>query len=167
LASFSEHIQQVKRNIDFLSSININCNQYWDWEVTVSFYASVHLVNAILAKKMNLHYRSHEQIQNAISPFNSISLGFSEEAYLAYTKLQGLSRRARYLINEDKTNKSEGSHSTYSIHFYKSVKYLNTLLCFLVELYPDVNFEPITIDCIELQRNDLTFFKYKRVSQVV
>lgn len=167
MASFLEQIQQVKRNINFLSSINANCNQYWDWEVTVAFYASVHLVNAILAHKLNVHYRSHEQVQNAINPFNAINLaGFNEDAYLAYTKLQGLSRRARYLINEGNNNRSENSHSTYSIHFFRSLKHLNTLLCFFEQSFPDFKFEPINIDCLDLKAKDLQFFKYKLTSQV-
>lgn len=109
MATFDEHIQQAKRNLSFLHKVNTGIGQCWDWQVTISFYTAVHLVNAHIASRSNHHYRSHELVNNAINPYSLTSLSkLPEEEYLAYIKLQNLSRRARYLCHDDPKNRSEG-----------------------------------------------------------
>ena len=88
MANFSEHISQAKRNLTFLKSINALENNNWDWQVTAAFYSAVHLINAHLATKADLHYRSHKKVDDAINPYSPLSLTkLNEKEFLAYKKL--------------------------------------------------------------------------------
>lgn len=162
MASFDEHINQAKRNLRFLESVNTNIPNSWDWQVTTSFYVAVHLINAHIAKKANLHYNSHNQVDLAINPNSLTSVcRLPENAYLAYKKLSGLSRRARYLCH-DKPNSSKGRESetfaTYDKHLSKSVRHLSILLKMMANVY-SVEIDPIGISCAELKGEKFNFFK--------
>ena len=73
MAAQADHFTQAQRNLQFLGSINNHQNEYTDWQVTVCFYTALHLVNAHLATFV-LHYRTHEEIKNAIVPLNLLSV---------------------------------------------------------------------------------------------
>lgn len=157
MANFAEHISQAKRNLLFLESINKQSNNFWDWQVTTCFYTSVHLINAHIAN-FDLHYRSHEQVNEAINPFGISPCKLDEETYLSYLKLQHLSRRSRYLIHDDPKNKSKYEHITYDKHFKKAVYHLDKILQFIVDEY-SISFSSIKITCAELKgRKDLKYF---------
>lgn len=157
MAEFSEHINQAKSNLSFLKSI-LDQKDYWDWKVTVSFYVAVHLINAHLANKANLHYRSHDRVDKAINPFYPTSVTkLTEDNYLAYTKLQGLSRRSRYLINEKKSNKSENNHFTHEIHFIRAIKNLDKVLKFINDEY-EIAFDSLDIDSEHYKSKSLEYF---------
>jgi hypothetical protein len=162
LASFESHIYQAKRNLNFLVSINESQRDYWDWQVTVCFYVNVHLVNAHLARVGELHYRTHEDVKNAINPFNALAIGrVSEDIYLAYAKLEGLSRRSRYLCHDDPKVKETGTYPTYDKHFAKAVKQLDKLLFYFSELYT-LDFGNPAVSCLDLStRTPLAVFKVK------
>ena len=151
LASFKEHIDKAKSNLSFLQAINSKAiPDYWDWQVTASFYVAVHVANAHLAKCAELHYRTHEDVKNAISPFNPMAIcQISQEAYLAYAKLEGLSRRARYLCHEDYDKSNQIAHFTHDKHFAKGIKNLDKFLKYFEDLY-SIKFGALDISCIEL-----------------
>jgi len=156
--SFSEHINQAKRNIEFLKLTNQQNNSFWDWQVTICFYVGVHLVNAHIAQKANMHYRKHNEVNEAINPYNLRSLcRFPEDIFLLYSKLQNLSRRSRYLINEDLSNSNPIAHFTHDKHFAKSIRHLENLMNFMRTNY-SVNFDRIKIDCIEFIPTNSNFF---------
>jgi hypothetical protein len=158
LASFQDHIEQSKRNLAFLEKINKNSKDFWDWQVTVAFYAGVHLINSHIFKKSGLNYRSHEQVNNAINPFNNLSLTkLDEQSFLAYSKLQGLSRRSRYLCNENHANSDIHAHLTYDKHFARAVRNLDLILTYISDNYK-VSFNKISISCIELKNSNLNNF---------
>jgi len=160
VASFQNHIVQAKRNLSFLVSINSSHNEYWDWQVTVTFYVNVHVINAHLAQAADLHYRTHEDVKNAINPYNNSSLvRIPEEIYLAYVKLEGLSRRSRYLCHDDPKNRDQGYHPTYDKHFAKAIKQLDKILKFFGEKY-SVEFGTPVVTCLELTaKTPLMIFK--------
>lgn len=162
MASFESHTDQAKRNLNFLVSINESQRDFWDWQVTVCFYVNVHLVNAHLARVGDLHYRTHEDVKNAINPYNSLAIGkVSDEIYLAYTKLEGLSRRSRYLCHDDPANKESGSHPTYDKHFAKAIKQLDKLLNYFGGLY-SLDFGKPEVSCLDLSaRTPLAIFRVK------
>lgn len=154
MASFSEHIQQTKSNLSFLEETNAKNQQFWDWQVTVCFYVAVHTVNAHLAQCANLHYRTHEDVKNAINPFNQLAMcKVPNDVYLCYAKLEGLSRRSRYLCHDDKTNTSTVSHFTYDRHFAKAIKNLDKLLDYFNTLY-SLGLTKIKIACLDLSAKD-------------
>ena len=61
MADFDSHVLQAKRNLEFIGSITSTEN--FEWQVTISFYVAVHLINAHLARSSNLHYRTHNQVE--------------------------------------------------------------------------------------------------------
>ena len=142
--------------------INKSAPTYWDWQVTVCFYVGVHVVNAHIAKVGNLHYHTHEAVKNVLNPFNTLSIcKLPEPIYLDYEKLEGLSRRSRYLCNETAPSQSvEKSHATYDKHFAKSIKCLDRVLVHFNGLY-SIGFGGYEISCVELKKTPLSLFKIK------
>ena len=150
MASFDEHINQAKRNLAFLIEVNSNNNSNWDWQVTICFYIGVHLINAHLARIGNLHYRNHEDVRNAISPVSTLSVcQLPQDIYLSYVKLEGLSRRARYLCNENFQITDTRQFLTYDKHFAKAIKNLDRILIHFKNTYK-INFNSPQITCIDL-----------------
>lgn len=151
MATFDEHISQAKKNLSFLGRINSECNEFWDWQVTTCFYVAVHLANAHISTKSNMHYRTHMDVKHALNPEVPLSLSkFSEENYTAYVKLLNLSRRARYLCHEDpKNTSSSDGYFTYDVHLNKAIKNLDKLLVFMESEY-NVSFDKSFIKCLSL-----------------
>lgn len=136
MASFEEHILQAKSNLKFLEETNRKSQHYWDWQITTAFYVAVHIVNAHLAKIGNLHYRTHEDVKNAINPHRALAIGkINEHEYLSYVKLEGLSRRARYLCHDNSDNHTIIGHLTCDRHFTKAIRKLDPLLVYFRDLY--------------------------------
>ena len=157
MADFQEHIKQAEKNLSFLQQVNKGIKGSWDWQVTISFYVGVHLINAHLAKA-DLHFRSHEKIKSVLNPENRMSISkLDEPTYLAYVKLQQLSRRSRYLCHDSPENASNGEFLTYDKHFSKSIRCLNTIISFMKSEYK-INLVRISIDCLELKNFESEVF---------
>jgi hypothetical protein len=165
LASFDAHIDQAKKNLNFLVETNSRNTTNWDWQVTICFYAAVHIVNAHLAATANLHYRTHEDVKNAINPHAPLSLAkIPEPIYLAYVKLEGLSRRARYLCSDDNANRATTEFFTYDKHFAKAIKNLDVVLDHFKTLY-NFTFPPLPVYCVDLStKTPLKVFKYRALT---
>lgn len=157
---FDEHIQQAKHNLQFLEVVNAAGDKYCDWQVTVCFYTSLHLVNAHLSL-YNMQYRKHVDVKDAINPknirSNNAGSALPDKEYLAYTKLQSLSRRSRYLVNEKDGNiGSAQAFFTFDVHLNKALKHLNTLLLFFSKKY-NFPIDTIAISCNGIKKGDLSF----------
>jgi hypothetical protein len=162
LPNFSDHVEQAKHNLSFLEFVNQKGTNFLDWQVTTAFYIGVHLINSHLSNH-NMQYRKHVDVKNAINPKDAASVGsgsaLPENEYLAYTKLQSLSRRSRYLVNEKDDNlKSSQAFKTYEVHCAKALRHLNTLLAFFKKTY-GISVDPITITCEGIKQGDLAFAK--------
>lgn len=154
MASFTEHIRQATSNLLFLTETNSKNQQFWDWQVTTGYYVAVHIINAHLDKVANLHYRTHEDVKNAINPFNSTSLcKIPQDVYLNFQKLEGLSRRARYLCHDDPNNHAKTGHLTHDRHFAKAIKNLDNLLNYFTSLYA-LTYPKPEVACIDLSQSD-------------
>jgi hypothetical protein len=160
LPQFDEHIQQAKHNLQFLELVNQSGTAFCDWQVTICFYTAVHLVNAHLSL-LNMQYRKHVDVKDALNPKNQYSVGtgaaLPENEYLAYTKLQSLSRRSRYLVNEKDGNlAAQQAFLTYDVHLNKSLKHLNSIIKYFTGKY---NFTTpvIKISCAGINKGDLSF----------
>ena len=96
MPSFTEHIEKVKRNIDFFHSINPNGEECFDWQVTVLFYIAVHIVDAHL-DRFSIHPTTHTERKENLS-FDSprTSRITSQDAWDDYMSLEGQSRKYRY-----------------------------------------------------------------------
>lgn len=101
MPSTEEHIKKYEENKKLLeSNLNIENCDFYNWIVTVSFYAALHLVEAKLAKD-GIDSKDHFARNNNVDRFNQFS-----EIRSAYKTLYDKSRIARY----DGTfmNKSKG-----------------------------------------------------------
>lgn len=136
MPSFSEHIGQAKHNLKFIEELNRNVTNFWDWQVTACFYVAVHVINAHLAKELDIHYRKHTEVFNAINPFNPTArAAIRKEEYLAFKTLNNLSRRSRYLISDDMRDRSANVHFTQKKHFDKAIRNLDILISFANEVH--------------------------------
>lgn len=166
MATFDEHINQAKKNLTFLTSVNHSIDNSWDWQVTVSFYVSVHLMNAHIAKKIDQHYRSHEDVNNALNPFVEVSLTkLDEDTYKSYIKLQGLARRARYLCHDNPKVRETTVCFTYDKHFSKAIKNLDKLVTFITSEY-GVEFNATPIHCLELENYQSEYFQINNTAKI-
>lgn len=160
MADFSAHVVQAKSNLDFLESLNAIPGK-WDWKVTVSFYVAVHLMNAHLAIKMNKHYRSHHEVETAISPYCSIPTArINASVFPVYMALKNLSRRSRYLCAEDGRNPQVGV-LTEDRHLKKALGYLDVLLLWFSSEYTSESFSQKAIKCPLLTQDTTYFAVYK------
>ncbi len=152
-----DHIKQALHNLSFLEKVNKSLPDYYDWQVTVSFYCALHLVNAHLSH-FNLQYRKHKDVKDVLNPFNQLSMArLPESEYAAYVALQSLSRRARYLVNEKDDNlTSEQPFFTYDKHFGKALKPLNTLMSYFNGRYR-LSLPKVRVACVDLQYQNLIF----------
>jgi hypothetical protein len=145
LAKFEEHIEQAKRNLQFLESINNKIENCFDWPV------NAHLSN------YNLQYRKHRDVNFALNFENRTSLAkLPEEEYISYVALQSLSRRSRYLVN-DRQISSEQAFFTYDKHLAKAIRHLDILLNYFSVLY-GTTFNPFAIKCSEIKEGETKFF---------
>jgi hypothetical protein len=131
---FDDHIIQAKRNLAFLEIINASAPQHIDWQVTVCFYAALHLVNAHLAKN-GQQYRTHIDVKAHISPFGSLPImAIPKDEYAAYESLFSLSRRARYLVNETEKDATDAAF-TKDKHLAKAIRHLECLCSYFSNKY--------------------------------
>jgi hypothetical protein len=170
LASYQDHVTQAGKNLDFLVGINTNCRPFIDWQVTTCFYVGVHLINAFLAKEADLHFGSHQKVQDAISPDSSIAkTRLDNDTYLAYKKLRNLSRRARYLCNHENTSaKPEIASYIFEKHFLHAFTNLDKLIKFFYAKYGHAfNASTITYKFTMATPNCIYFKFAKEAAEVV
>lgn len=149
--------------MQFLVSVNSLQKECWDWQVTVCFYTALHLINAHVVKKTNYNYVSHGKVDEILNPYKVTSIAKLDEAvYLSYVKLLQLSRRARYLLNEnfDSKNRTDiiNGSFTYSKHLKKSIYHLDIIIDFINTAYNE-NFDQVDIKCLDLNGKTFKFFK--------
>lgn len=162
MGTFKEHIQQSQNNLYFLSKINTNINESWDWQVTVCFYTALHLINSHIVNKAGANYLSHSKVEEIINPYNNFSLAkLDEKIFTSYIKLFQLSRRSRYLLSENfkKGEKTEilPASLTYSKHFKKAVHHLDVIITFINKEYNEP-FPKVDIKCIDLKGQEFNNF---------
>jgi len=165
VADYNQHIQQAKKNLSFLCSVNLQIPGSTDWQVTSAFYAAVHLMNARLANIADHHYRSHEKVNDALNPFNATPTALPEDEYLAYIILQNLARRARYLCHHDKNKGGDRAHFTDVNHFVRAITQLDILMRYMAATHA-VDFESYEINCAQIDTIGLTYFSHLKVETV-
>ncbi len=153
MASFDEHIQQAKSNFTFLEFLNKSSKNV-DWQITVAYYVSVHLVNAHIAK-YDLHYLQHKQVYKAINPENQLAIcPLDMDFCVKFRKLTSLSRASRYLCHEseNKRGQDEAQGVAYFVkdkHLAKAIRTLDFIINFFEEKY-GIDFPEIAFFCNEL-----------------
>jgi uncharacterized protein (UPF0332 family) len=159
LANFVEHIRQANSNLEFLEAVNKTQNSKYDWQVTAAYYSAVHLINSHLSI-FDLHFRTHDQTKDALNPFKQVSVTkVPEEIYLAYLKMEGLSRRARYLCHDNPRELVKNNLLTHSEHLKKTLTNLDLIVDFISTKYK-ISFLVYYFDLEELKGKKLKFFKH-------
>lgn len=165
MAKYVDYIQQAKSNLTFLNDVNKHSSSSFDWQVTISFYVGVHLVNAFLQKERGMSFNSHTETFSAINFANSLSpYRFSEEDYLAYRRLYNLSRRSRYLCTDSDHLKGQDdsiAYLTHGVHLKRAVLSLEKLLVFICSKYHE-KINPIELSLLEIQKLQFQYFKFKK-----
>jgi hypothetical protein len=160
LAQFEDHINQAKSNLEFLHKVNQQISNHHDWQVTICFYVAVHLANAHISNN-GVHYRKHTDVNNALNPENLTSLcKLPQDEYVSYIALHNLSRRSRYLVNDNmKESDSEKVFFTHEKHFARAIRHLDKLLSYFSTHY-QMTFDTFAINCSSINYNEkLSFFK--------
>jgi len=136
MPKFEEHYRQYVKNIDLVNYL-YNKDNFFDWKVTITFYAALHLINAHIDKKISSHFLSHSDTLNAINPFNQIKIcPVTEDVYVSYKVLQSLSRRARYLSDDSEHGKDVNiAHLISPKHLKKSFTNLKIITDFFHDEY--------------------------------
>lgn len=109
---------------------------------------------------MAMNYISHREVDDAISPFNLLSVAKLDEAtYLSYQKLSHLSRRARYLLNDNEEDRAliKKSCITHSPHFKKAIFHLNEIMKFMDATYK-TTLNKVEIKCADLKGQSFEYF---------
>ncbi len=159
MSSFDGHIEQASKNLDFLEKVNAEFPNVYDWQVTISFYSALHLMNAHVYKSLGTYHRTHNDLANAISPESSIKhpAQVSEEVFVAYETLFILSRRARYLYNAKSDNKVDFTNHK---HLAKSIRHLNTIMEWFDQKYSQ-GFPKRSFFCVGLKKGELVYFEIR------
>lgn len=163
MADFQAHIKQAKKNLAFLYEINTKTKDSLDWQVTCAYYVAVHLMNSRLAQELNIHYKTHVDVKKAI--FNATwPTKVPEAVYTSFSKLENLSRRSRYLCNDNISSTDNNiAYITYDRHFLKALKYLDNIINYFENEY-NLSFEKGFIDCIDMKGVILSHFEYRQAS---
>jgi len=158
MAEFQAHVNQATKNLTILSQINKQIKDSWDWQVTTAYYVAVHIMNAHIAKIANLHYTTHDKVKNALYSQTSIAK-IDQSIFLDYVKLEHLSRRARYLCNEVSLDESPHAFLTHDVHFKRALEKLDSVMIYMAKLH-SITFSVTNIDCVEIKKLSLKYFKY-------
>ena len=94
MSSYQIHLEQYKHNKKFVRFGILNTqDNFYDWEITVFFYAAIHLVEAILAKECSVEsVHNHQDRSELLLEHKDVFGGVTK----SFFKLQTLSHSARY-----------------------------------------------------------------------
>lgn len=160
MADLQAHVKQAKKNLATLSETSQKIKDSWDWQVTMSYYAAVHLMNGHLAAKVNLHYKTHKDVKIALFD-ERLSCKLPDDIYYAYVSLENLSRRSRYLCHEDSQMDNTHEFKTFDRHLKKALYNLDIILKYFSAEYK-LSFEKLPIDCLEIKASSYNYFFYKQ-----
>jgi len=89
MTSESVHLRKARHNKAFLATIDVSAPGFLDWAVTVLFYCALHYVEAWFSRKLDRHFTSHGDRNQAVNRFlTRIARG--------YLRLYNRARLARY-----------------------------------------------------------------------
>lgn len=93
-----EHINKGKHNEDFHKCIDEKFpNKFYDWKITCLFYAAIHYLKALAAKKGKIIGDTHAEINNNVNPYRSTRvLDIEKDMWDEYFNLYQCSRTSRY-----------------------------------------------------------------------
>ena len=120
------HLRQAKHNEKLVDFLNKEIpDDFFDWKITIAFYATLHYVRAFYTSKGIILGHSHLSIAENINPLKaSAILPFDIFHYKLYNTLYLYSRNARYsgLQEHHKFNEKLRMESVICQHNLKIIK---------------------------------------------
>lgn len=157
MASENQHITQAKRNLLFLSNVNKYCNSYWDWQITISFYVAVHLVNAHIFSKIGKHFEDHSKIMQHIDCYSNLPSRLPENILVSFRTIRELSRKSRYL--KGISDNSYVALYVAETDLARALLNLDSIMKFYSKEY-NIEFKEIKLDCHSASALNLRYFKF-------
>lgn len=96
MANVSQHLEQARRNEQFLATLDLPSSTYLDWAVTIIFYAALHYLRALFAYHHVTNIARYGDMDKAFDRI--LLLKRHPEIYSDYRQLKDDSREARYNI---------------------------------------------------------------------
>ena len=149
MASIDNHFRQAQINFQQLQ-ILLQASPTFDWVITVSYYAALHLLNGHLAS-FKLHPVTH---QETIKNLRYRNVGINAQLLRNYSELQNFSRDARYIGTLDQDYEEIPNINDQDI--FDALEYLESVLEFIKSLYP---VHPLLADIPVISYNQRYFFQ--------
>jgi HEPN domain-containing protein len=93
----NSHLKLAKHNIFFYNDLCESFSEdYFDWKITVLFYTSLHLIEALAESKSIDLGRTHRERELSINPSKSGSMPVKTHIYQKYMYLKEFSEDCRY-----------------------------------------------------------------------
>lgn len=158
MPAYIDHIAQGRDNLEFLLNVNSEFPAVYDWQVTITFYTALHFINGHVKKAIGLHYTTHRELANAISPYSQprTPAQLDKDTFVSYEKLFILSRRSRYLYQRG----NKKAKFTYDKHLAKAVYHLDQVMKYMDTNY-QLKFSVRDFNSKRLKSYDLNYFKAK------
>ena len=90
---FHGHIAKYEHNKDFIAHGIVDRSKFVDWELIASFYAVIHLIEAVLVKEFGETPANHNDRKIAMLNHPNI---FQDDVIFKYSKLSNYAHTARY-----------------------------------------------------------------------
>ncbi len=112
------YLEKAKHNEEFLNLIKRNSSSFHDWQITVTFYISLHYMNAFIKSLKIIPENNHTKF------FRQVEKKASKEIYQIYSDLFALSRTSRYntIYNNDFAIKMQKANAKIAEQGMKKVK---------------------------------------------
>jgi hypothetical protein len=101
MADYLDHIHQAEHNENFGKLLLAQHAPYYDWLITVSFYAAIHYVEAAFNQDSNIKH-TETCTPEGVSVHNHrqelVRQKYGKECWKSYRKLREASEDVRYLV---------------------------------------------------------------------
>ena len=160
--------EQARKNLRILSSLCEHVSNSTDWQITLAFYASLHLLKAHLAKN-GARVHNHKDLKLAISNTDSVlakSLVVPEAVRTAHTYLYKHARISRYLFEDGGDPDVEVAPPTFADNdIIEAIRRLNIVLEFYKAKY-GASFTKTVIKLQAVKQPSLTHFDFNTAVQL-
>lgn len=146
MLSQNDHKLRADHNLRILEVLSSSQSLTGDWQVVLMFYAAIHAVTMHLCCFPDIKCESHKERNDLITPsIDGLDYTLPPDVYLAYNKLEGASKVARYMQGKNPGELRSSTQQFFSNKkVYDFLKNLDKVL-FHYESRLSISFEKITI----------------------
>ncbi len=160
---------QAEKNLRILEDVSREIRSCTEWQITIAFYAALHLVKSHLAH-CGFDCGDHTQLFGYLSGEDEKSTAIEPTLFDHYQALYKMSRRARYLFPKG-GNPAPNSSNTAPIFtdqdLFVALGYLSEVMAFYAKNY-EVKFREYTIcAAVDAPPTPIQYFKIAKRAQTV